>query len=132
MAKTKKTKTKKKKGQKTIPNSGRVYINAGFNNTLITITDAEGNTLFTSSAGKAGFKGSRKSTPYAATRATETVAQRARDAGLKEVSVVVKGPGMGRIPAIKALKTGGLHVISISDSTPIPHNGCRPKKKRRV
>jgi small subunit ribosomal protein S11 len=131
MAKTTKTKSKKSQ-RKTIPNSGRVYINAGFNNTLINITDSEGNTLFTSSSGKAGFKGSRKSTPYAATKAMEMIAQRAKDAGLHEVSVVVKGPGLGRIPAIKALKTGGLHVVSISDSTPIPHNGCRPKKKRRV
>lgn len=132
MAKAK-SKTKRKKSQeKTTPNSGRVYINAGFNNTLVTITDTEGNTLFTSSAGKAGFKGSRKSTPYAATKATESIAQRAKDSGLNEVSVVVKGPGLGRIPAIKALKTGGLHVVSISDNTPIPHNGCRPKKKRRV
>lgn len=125
------TKTKKKK-QRTIPSSGRVYINAGFNNTLVTITDAEGGTLFAGSAGSSGFKGSRKSTPYAATKATEEVAQKAAEAGLKEVSVIVKGPGMGRVPAIKALKAGGLNVISITDSTPIPHNGCRPKKKRRV
>lgn len=127
----KKTKTKKK-SNKTMPTSGRVYINAGFNNTLITITDIGGNALFAGSAGASGFKGSRKSTPYAATKATEEVAQKAADAGLKEVSVVVKGPGMGRVPAIKALKSGGLNVISITDSTPIPHNGCRPKKKRRV
>ncbi len=123
---------RKKSKDKIIPSSGKVHIKAGFNNTLITITDPDGNTLFTGSAGKAGFKGSRKSTPYAATKATETIASQARNAGLKEVSVTVKGPGLGRIPAIKALKTGGLHVISISDSTPVPHNGCRPKKKRRV
>jgi len=128
---TKKTKTKKQK-QKTIPSSGRVYINAGFNNTLVTITDTEGNALFAGSAGSSGFKGSRKSTPYAATKTTEEVATKAAEAGLKEVGVVVKGPGMGRVPAIKALKSGGLNVISITDSTPIPHNGCRPKKKRRV
>jgi small subunit ribosomal protein S11 len=112
--------------------SGRVYITAGFNNTLITITDAEGNTLASGSAGKAGFKGSRKSTPYAATKATESVAGTAAQKGLKEVAVYVKGPGLGRISSIKALKTAGLNVVSISDTTPIPHNGCRPKKKRRV
>ena len=132
MAKTKKTTKSKKKTQKTIPNSGRVYIKAGFNNTLVTITDPTGNALFAGSAGAAGFKGSRKSTPYAATKATEEIASQASQAGMKEVSVVVKGPGFGRIPAIKALKTGGLNVISITDSTPIPHNGCRPKKKRRI
>jgi small subunit ribosomal protein S11 len=112
--------------------SGRVYITAGFNNTLITITDAEGNTIATGSAGKAGFKGSRKSTPYAATKATEAIAGHASQNGLKEVAVFVKGPGLGRISSIKALKTAGLNVISISDTTPIPHNGCRPKKKRRI
>jgi len=122
----------KKKKEHIIPSTGRVYIKAGFNNTLITITDAEGGALFSGSAGGAGFKGSRKSTPYAATKATEEVARKASAAGLKEVSVNVKGPGLGRVPAIKALKTGGLNVISISDATPIPHNGCRPKKRRRV
>ena len=123
---------KKKKEQKVMPTSGRVYVTAGFNNTIITITDPEGNTLYAGSAGSSGFKGSRKSTPYAATKATEEAARKAAEAGLKEVSVMVKGPGMGRIPAIKALKTGGLYVVSISDHTAIPHNGCRPKKKRRV
>ena len=122
MAKTKTTK-KKRKGDKRIPASGRVYITAAFNNTLITITDAEGNTLFTGSSGKAGFKGSRKSTPYAATKATEAVAQQASEAGLRDVSVYVKGPGMGRISSIKALKAAGLNVLSISDTTPMPHNG---------
>jgi small subunit ribosomal protein S11 len=131
MAKITKTKSKKKK-EKTTPSTGRVYIKAGFNNTLITITDSEGGTLFTGSAGSSGFKGSRKSTPFAATKATEETARKAAEAGLREVSVIVKGPGLGRVPAIKALKTGGLNVISISDTTPIPHNGCRPKKKRRV
>lgn len=121
----------KKKEHKQVT-SGRVYITAGFNNTIITITDAEGNTIASGSAGRAGFKGSRKSTPYAATKATESVAAYAAQMGLKEVSVVVKGPGMGRISSIKALKTAGLNVVSISDSTPIPHNGCRPKNKRRV
>jgi len=126
-----KAKAIKKKETKNIL-SGRVYITAGFNNTLITITDAEGNTIASGSSGKAGFKGSRKSTPYAATKATELVAAHAAQNGLKEVAVVVRGPGLGRISSIKALRTAGLNVVSISDTTPIPHNGCRPKKRRRV
>ena len=125
--------TKKgKKTEKKVTPSGKVFITAGFNNTLITITDPEGNALFSGSAGKAGFKGSRKSTPYAATKAAESIAAAAAQAGLREVSVIVKGPGLGRISSIKALKTAGLNVVSISDTTPIPHNGCRPPKKRRV
>lgn len=126
MANTKKTK------QKVVPASGRVYISAGFNNTLISITDGEGNVLFAGSSGKSGFKGSRKSTPYAATKAAETVAQQAVTAGLQEVSVFVSGPGLGRISSIKALKTAGLKVTAITDTTKIPHNGCRPRKRRRV
>lgn len=131
MAKTKKTVSKKRK-QKQIPSNGVVNIKAGFNNTLISIADDQGNVLFSGSAGKSGFKGSRKSTPYAATKSTEAVAQEAFDAGMKEVAVFVKGPGLGRISAIKALKTAGLRVTSIADVTPIPHNGCRAKKKRRI
>ena len=127
----KRTKTRKTK-ERTTPSSGRVYITAGFNNTLVTITDPEGNALFSGSSGGSGFKGSRKATPYAATRAAEEVARKADDNGMKEVSVFVKGPGMGRISSIKALKSAGLNVTSISDVTPTPHNGCRPKKKRRV
>lgn len=123
---------RKRKTGKVIPSSGRVHISAGFNNTLITITDPDGNTLFSGSAGGAGFKGSRKSTPYAATKAAEKVAQEAHAAGLKEVAVFVKGPGLGRIASIKALKNSGLRVVSISDVTPIPHNGCRARKRRRV
>ena len=122
----------KKTKIKNITKSGRVYITAGFNNTLITITDPEGNTLFFGSAGTAGFKGSRKSTPYAATKAAEALAAKAKQAGMDEVSVIVKGPGLGRISSIKAMKSAGLNVVSISDTTPIPHNGCRPPKKRRV
>jgi small subunit ribosomal protein S11 len=122
----------KKTKEKKIPTSGRVYITASMNNTIVTITDADGNSLFAGSSGASGFKGSRKSTPFAATKATEVVAQKAAEAGLKEVSVFVKGPGLGRISSIKALKTAGLNVVSISDLTPIPHNGCRPKNKRRV
>lgn len=132
MAKAKKVTKSKKKKAKVIPSTGRVYISAGFNNIVVTITDVSGNALFAGSAGSSGFKGSRKSTPFAATKSTEEVARQAAEAGLKEVSVFVKGPGMGRVPAIKALKTGGLNVISITDTTPIPHNGCRAKKKRRV
>lgn len=127
-----KKKAKRKNIKKQIPSSGNVYISAGFNNTLITVTDVDGNALFTGSAGKSGFKGSRKSTPYAATKAAEKVAQEAAEAGVKEVAVFVKGPGLGRISSIKALKSAGLRVTSISDVTPIPHNGCRPKKKRRI
>ncbi len=124
--KQKKTKTK------VIPASGRAYISAGFNNTIITLTDVNGNTLFSGSAGTAGFKGSRKSTPYAATKAAEALAAKAKAAGLQELAVIVKGPGLGRISAIKALKNVGLNIIAISDVTPLPHNGCRPQKKRRI
>ncbi|MBD3366106.1 30S ribosomal protein S11 [candidate division WWE3 bacterium] len=131
MAKTKK-KTAKKRSVKSAPESGRAYISAGFNNTLVTITDAEGNTLFSGSAGASGFRGSRKSTPFAAATAAENTAKQALNAGLREVAVIVKGPGYGRISAIKALKSAGLKILSISDVTPIPHNGCRPKKERRV
>ena len=126
------TKTTKKNKVKTIPATGRVYISAGFNNTIITITDPEGNALFAGSSGKSGFKGSRKSTPYAATKAAEEVAKNAYEKGMKEVAVFVKGPGMGRISSIKALKGAGLNVTAITDQTPIPHNGCRPKKRRRI
>lgn len=122
----------RKKDNKTIPTTGRVYISAGFNNTIITITDATGNALFANSSGKAGFKGSRKATPYAATKAAEDVAKRAAEAGLREVSVFVKGPGMGRIASIKALKSAGLNISTIAELTGIPHNGCRAKKKRRI
>ncbi len=117
---------------KVVPTSGRVYITAGLNNTIITITDSDGNALFSGSSGKSGFKGSRKSTPYAATKAAEEVGKRANLKGLKEIAVFVKGPGFGRVAAIKALKSAGLGVIAISDITQIPHNGCRPKKRRRV
>jgi small subunit ribosomal protein S11 len=124
--------SKSKKKEKKVTPSGKVFITAGMNNTIITITNTEGDTLFTGSSGRAGFKGSRRSTPYAATKAAEMVASAASQAGLRDVSVFVKGPGMGRISSIKALKTAGLNVVSISDLTPIPHNGCRPKNKRRV
>jgi small subunit ribosomal protein S11 len=128
----KQTEKTKKSKTKAVTETGRVYIFAGFNNTLITITDPEGNALFVGSAGASGFRGSRKSTPYAASAAAEDLGRKAVSAGMEEVSVIVKGPGYGRISAIKSLKTAGLKVISISDVTPIPHNGCRPKKIRRV
>jgi small subunit ribosomal protein S11 len=126
------TNKSKKNKEKKVTSTGRVYITAGMNNTIISVTDVDGNALFAASSGKAGFKGSRKSTPYAATKAAEMVGAQAANAGMKEVSVFVKGPGMGRISSIKALKTVGLNVVSISDLTPIPHNGCRPKNKRRI
>ena len=122
----------KKKKEKIINPTGKAFITAGMNNTIITITDDSGNTLFTGSSGKSGFKGSRKSTPYAATKASEQAGALAYAAGVREVSVFVKGPGFGRISSIKALKSAGLNIVSISDQTPMPHNGCRPKNRRRV
>lgn len=111
---------------------GKVFITATFNNTLVTITDMEGNALCWGSSGMAGFKGARKSTPYAATTAVETVARKARDFGLSEVEVYVKGPGAGRDASLRALRAVGLTISLIADVTPIPHNGVRAKKKRRV
>jgi len=111
---------------------GRVYITATFNNTLITVTDEQGNTLFWSTSGAAGFKGARKATPYAASMAVEGVARKARENGMRDVEVFIKGPGTGRDTALRALKTAGLNILMIADLTPIPHNGCRPKKRRRV
>lgn len=122
----------KKLKDKKIPTSGKAFITASMNNTIITLTDTEGKALFASSSGKAGFKGSRRSTPYAATKAAEVVGAEAFAKGLREISVFLRGPGMGRISSIKALKAAGLNVISISDLTPVPHNGCRAKNKRRV
>ena len=111
---------------------GIAYIRATFNNTLITITDLNGDVLASASAGASGFKGARKSTPFAAGQAAETAAVKARKMGLNEVEVRVKGPGSGRESAITALQGVGLRILSIEDVTPIPHNGCRPRKKRRV
>lgn len=122
----------KKKKEKIISPTGKVYVTAGMNNTIITVTDEQGNALFAGSSGKSGFKGSRKSTPYAATKAAEQAGASAYNAGIREVSVFVKGPGLGRISSIKALKSAGLNIVSISDQTPMPHNGCRPKNRRRV
>jgi len=111
---------------------GRAYVHATFNNTIITITDQQGNTITWASAGSTGFKGSRKSTPYAAQLAAQQAAKNAQDHGLREVDVFVKGPGPGREAAIRSLQGAGFKVRSITDVTPIPHNGCRPPKKRRV
>jgi small subunit ribosomal protein S11 len=111
---------------------GRAHIQSTFNNTIITITDQEGNALSWGSAGTAGFKGSRKSTPYAAQIAAQITAKAAMEYGVREVDIFVKGPGPGREAAIRSLQAAGLKVRSITDVTPIPHNGCRPPKKRRV
>ena len=111
---------------------GQAHIQSTFNNTIVTITDTAGNTLSWASAGELGFRGSRKSTPYAAQMAAETATKAALIHGLKAVDVFVKGPGSGREAAVRALNANGLQVLSITDVTPIPHNGCRPPKKRRV
>jgi small subunit ribosomal protein S11 len=112
--------------------SGIVHINATFNNTVVTVTDVNGNTIAWSSAGVRGFKGSRKSTPFAAQLAADDAARKAQDHGMQSVSVRVSGPGAGRESALRALQSAGLRVTSIKDVTPIPHNGCRPPKRRRV
>ena len=112
--------------------SGVAHVNATFNNTMITITDAQGNTISWSSAGVQGFKGSRKSTPYAAQMAAEDAGKKAQDHGMQTLEVEVKGPGSGRESALRALQAIGLTITSIRDVTPIPHNGCRPRKRRRV
>lgn len=125
------TARKKRKKQLSDPN-GMAFIKATFNNVLVTITDANGNALSWSSAGKEGFKGSRKNTPYAAQLSSETAATAAYEMGLRRVEVFVKGPGSGREAAIRALASSGLEVTVIKDRTPIPHNGCRPPKRRRV
>lgn len=120
------------KKTKIVGAKGRVYVTATFNNTLVTMTDEKGNVLCWGSSGASGFKGARKSTPYAATTAVETVARKAQSMGLREVEVFIKGPGAGRDAALRALKGVGMNITMIADITPIPHNGVRPKKKRRV
>ena len=122
---------KKRKDIKKV-DKGQVHIQSSFNNTLVTITDMQGNALSWSSSGSLGFKGSRKSTPFAAQQAAETAANAAKEYGLRSVEVYVKGPGAGRESAIRALANCGLEVTLIEDVSPIPHNGCRPPKKRRV
>ena len=111
---------------------GTAHIKSSFNNTIITITDQQGNTLAWASSGNVGFKGSRKSTPFAAQLAAETVARRAMEHGVRKVDVMVKGPGSGRETAIRTIQNTGIEVVGIKDVTPIPHNGCRPPKRRRV
>lgn len=120
-----------RKERKAVP-YGKVYIQATFNNTIVTFTDQQGNVITWGSAGASGFKGSRKSTPYAAQIAVQNTARSALEAGVREVDVLVHGPGPGREAAIRALQQVGVRVRSIADITPIPHNGCRPPKKRRV
>jgi small subunit ribosomal protein S11 len=126
-----KKKTFKKKERKNIP-TGIVHIAASFNNTLISITDSRGNLVAQSSSGARGFRGSRKGTPFAAQQAAGEAARKALDVGMREVEVRVKGPGGGRESAIRAVAQAGIRVLSIRDTTPIPHNGCRPPKRRRV
>lgn len=131
MATATKKVVRKRRERKNIE-KGTAHINSTFNNSIITLTDVNGNTISWASAGELGFKGSRKSTPFAAQMAAETAAKAAIDHGLKSVDVFVKGPGQGRESAIRALQVAGLEITSIRDVTPIPHNGCRPPKRRRV
>ena len=131
MANAKKVVTKKRRERKNIE-KGAAHIRSTFNNTLVTITDVAGNAISWASAGEMGFKGSRKSTPYAAQTAAEHAAKLAMEHGMKTVEVYVRGPGSGRESAIRALATAGLEITMIKDVTPIPHNGCRPPKSRRV
>src|SRR5437660_9342900 len=130
-AKTTKKKTFKKKEKKVVSN-GLVHVQASFNNTIVTFTDPLGNVLSWSSSGSLGFRGSRKGTPFAAQQASLTAANKAKESGLRTVEVHVSGPGAGRESAVRALATAGLDVRGIKDKTPIPHNGCRPSKKRRA
>lgn len=123
--------TTKKKVKKNVP-TGRCVVMAGFGNTIVTITDPLGNTLAWSSAGHQGFKGSRKGTPFAAQVAAEEAAKKAMENGIRSVDVFLKGPGAGREPAIRALAQAGIRITSMRDITPIPHNGCRPPKRRRI
>lgn len=130
MARKQATKTKQKE-KKNVP-VGVVHITASFNNTLITITDPQGNVISWSSAGNVNFKGSRKGTPFAAQVAAEKASRKAQEHGMKKVSVQLRGPGGGRETAVRSLQASGLEVVSIADVTPVPHNGCRPPKRRRI
>lgn len=127
-----KPKVKRKKEKRKIPSSGVAHIQATFNNTIVSITDPQGGVVAWASAGASGFKGTKKGTPFAASLAAEKAAAKALEAGVREVNVLVKGPGSGRETAIRALQAAGLEINSIKDVTPIPHNGCRPPKRRRV
>ncbi len=132
MAKKAVKKTVRRRRDRRVVEKGQVHIQSTFNNTIVTITDATGNALSWASAGQLGFRGSRKSTPYAAQMAADTAAGKAKEYGLRTVEVFVKGPGSGREAAIRALQAAGLEVTMIKDVTPVPHNGCRPPKRRRV
>jgi small subunit ribosomal protein S11 len=130
MAKSPKARTKKKERRYVL--QGIVHISSTFNNTIVTSTDSQGQVIAWGSAGTAGFKGAKKGTPFAAQQAAESVAKRSMDQGMRQVEVLVKGPGAGRETAIRALQSSGLEITLIKDVTPIPHNGCRPPKRRRV
>lgn len=132
MAKVQAKKTTTRRRERKNIEKGQAHIHSSFNNTIVTITDVQGNTISWASSGGLGFKGSRKSTPYASQLTAETAAKAAMEHGLKTVEVFVKGPGAGREAAIRALQTAGLEISMIKDVTPIPHNGCRPPKRRRV
>ena len=132
MAKVQAKKTTTRRRERKNIDKGQAHIHSSFNNTIVTITDVQGNTVSWASSGGLGFKGSRKSTPFASQMAAETAAKAAMEHGLKSVEVYVKGPGSGREAAIRALQTAGLEISMIKDVTPIPHNGCRPPKRRRV
>lgn len=131
MPKTEDIKPKTKKNKKLVEN-GRVYVTATFNNTIVTVTDNFGDALVWGSAGASGFKGARKSTPFAATTAVDQAIRKSQSFGLKNVEVYIKGPGAGRDSALRAIRAAGLNILLIADVTPIPHNGTRPKKPRRV
>jgi small subunit ribosomal protein S11 len=131
MAKAVKRKSSKKKEKKNIPNA-RVYISATFKNSIVSVTDLEGNVISWSSTGLHGFKGSRKSTPYAARIVGEDAITKALEHGVKQVEIVIKGPGSGRESALRAVASSGIKVSQIRDTTPVPHNGCRPPKRRRI
>lgn len=131
MGRRRQAQTTRKKTKKMVPR-GQAHIFAGFNNTIVTITDEKGNAVSWSSAGQSGFKGSRKSTPYAARLAGQTAARVAQENGMQELEVIIKGPGPGREAAIRAIQASGIRVTAITDITPVPHNGCRPPKKRRI
>ena len=126
-----KKRTRKRRERKSIP-AGRAYIQSTFNNTIVTLTDPKGNVIAWGSSGTAGFKGSRKGTPYAAQLAAQETARRGMEHGLRQIDVYVKGPGSGREAAIRSLQSAGLRITSIRDVTSVPHNGCRPPKRRRV
>ena len=132
MAKTEKKTTDKKKSKKVYGQNGVVHIKSSFNNTIVTISDTSGNAVSWSSSGAMGFRGSKKSTPYAAQVATDAAGKKAYDNGLRKLDVLMKGPGSGRESALRALQNIGFIIHNIKDVTPLPHNGCRPKKKRRV